>query len=255
MPAHTPSRVVAEHLQPCVLRALARDRSGVSAIEFALLAPLLIVIFMGLADLFTAVMTQLHVDHAAEETADIVSENQVLTPTNGFSTSMLSMFQAAGYVLEPYSSTPLDTRITSYYYDGVASHLYAKVYWSCGTLGLPPYTATPANSTTNPITVLPGSGAAINNVLAVGNTTAINTSIIVVETHYNFTSPTGQIINGVHIMSGTFALQPRFAGYVGVNWSGSSTVAPTAPALTTMIGTPITIMNGGSNVATCNYVT
>jgi len=49
------------------------DRRGVSAVEFALIAPVLIVVFMGLSDLATATLAQLHVKRAAQGTADVVA--------------------------------------------------------------------------------------------------------------------------------------------------------------------------------------
>jgi Flp pilus assembly protein TadG len=222
-----------------VRRRFLENKTGVSAIEFSLIAPLLIILFMGLGDLCTAVMTQLHVDHSAEGTADLTSEMRQLQQSD-----MANLFSAASNYMEPYSGAPMNIRITNIYYDGNTSHAYGQVYWSCGQGALPPYTAK------QQFTTLPGSGKGINYVLWVGNATAINTSVIVVEASYTFTSPTNYIIKGTTAMTSSAVLQPRASNYIGFPWSGSATSSPTAPASTTTTGSA-TLTNG----ATCNYAT
>jgi Flp pilus assembly protein TadG len=106
-------------------RAWLGDRRGVSAIEFSLVAPVLIVVFMGLSDLATATLAQLHVNRAAQGTADVVASEQNLAQSD-----MINMFSAANFFMTPYSNTPLSVIISDIYYDGDASHTYGKVYWS-----------------------------------------------------------------------------------------------------------------------------
>jgi Flp pilus assembly protein TadG len=211
-------------------RRFTENKSGVSAIEFSLIAPLLIILFMGLGDLCSAVMTQLHVDHSVEGTADLTSQMSQLQQTD-----MANLFSAASNYMEPYSGTPMNIRITN---------IYGQVYWSCGQGVLPPYTAK------QQFTTLPGSGKGINYVLWVGNATAKNTSVVVVEASYTFTSPTNYIIKGTTTMTSSAVMQPRSSNYIGFPWSGSATSAPTAPASTTTTGSA-TLTNG----ATCNYAT
>jgi len=220
------------------LRDGAMDESGVSAIEFALIAPVLIVMFMGLCDLSTAVMTQLHVDRSAEGTGDVVATYSALQTSD-----MVNMFTVASQFLQPYSATPLNVRITDIYSNQNGS---AKVYWSCALNNysaantFTPYTA---NST-----VSTAVGANANTLVeTVSFLPDANSSVIVVEINYTFSSPTNQIISGTHLMTSTAYLQPRQGLYIGFPWSGGTTL-PTAPNSTTTAAST-TLSNG----ATCNY--
>jgi Flp pilus assembly protein TadG len=216
------------------LREGAMSESGVSAIEFALIAPVLIVMFMGLCDLCTAVMTQLHVDRAAEGTGDVTATYSALQLSD-----MADMFTVASQFLQPYSSTPLNVRITNVY---AASDYTAKVYWSCSnSANLSPYAAN-ATVTTTP------TGAPIGAiVLSAPGYTDLNSGVIIVEISYKFSSPTGRIINTTPTMTSTAYLQPRKGLYIGFPWGGGATL-PTPPNSTTT-STSTTLTNG----ATCNY--
>jgi Flp pilus assembly protein TadG len=224
-----------------------RDRRGVSAVEFALIAPVLIVVFMGLSDLTTATLAQLHVNRAAEGTADVVATYQNLNQA----TDMPNMLNAATYFMTPYSSTPLNVRITDIYYDGNQSHTYGLVYWSCAMNGS---TSTSASKYT-PYTYntqfqyVPGLNQQnIENVLWTRNASAIGTSVIVVETSYSFSSPSSFIIQGVHVMTSAYATIPRLSNYVGFPYVTGATLNP--PTSTT---TPNTLTLANANGATCSY--
>ncbi len=216
------------------------DRRGVSAVEFSLVAPVLIVIFVGLSDLATATLAQLHVNHAAEGTADVVASEQYLQKSD-----MVNMLTAATYFMTPYSSSPLSVRITDIYYDGNAGHSYGLVYWSCALNGASSKAAfTPYKYTTQFQTV-PGTSKDISNVLWTKNGNAAGTSVIVVETSYSFSSPSGVFVSTA-TMTSSYATIPRLADYVAFPYTQGTT--PTAPTATTTANT-VTL----SNSATCSY--
>ena len=52
-------------MQQTTLKGFARDRRGVSAIEFAFIAPVLIMIYFSVAELCEAMLAQRKVAHAA----------------------------------------------------------------------------------------------------------------------------------------------------------------------------------------------
>jgi Flp pilus assembly protein TadG len=224
------------------------DPRGVSAVEFALIAPLLIVIFMGLSDLTTATLAQLHVNRAAQGTADVVASQQNLT----LATDMPNMFNAATYFMTPYSATPLSVLITDIYYDGTSA-TYGKVYWSCamnglGSTGSPQLTPYTWNTQ---FQYVPGmSGQNIENVLWTNNAAAIGTSVIVVQTSYSFSSPSSFIIKGVHTMTSSYATIPRITNYVSFPYTPGTT--PPAPTSTTTANTTSFTLGSGATV-NCNY--
>lgn len=218
------------------------DEHGVSAIEFSLVAPILIVAFVGLSDLATAALTQLHVNHAAEGTADVVAEQANLQQSD-----MVNMLTAATYFMTPYSSSPLSVRITDIYYDGNASHSYGKSYWSCALNGSSSTTQYTPYAYNQQFQYIPGlaqtSSTNITQVLWTSNATAIGTSVVVVETSYSFTSPSNYIIKGTHVMTSAFAAIPRQANYVGFPYVvGTQPKAPTA----TTASNNVTLSNGAS---------
>lgn len=219
-----------------MLRDSAANDRGVSAIEFALIAPVLIVMFMGLCDLCSAVMTQLHVDRASQGTGEVVATYAAMRTDD-----MINMFTAASDFMQPYSSTPLSVRITDVY---AAQNGNAQVYWSCASknsTALPPLPANSVVSTTRTSTPIPF-------LVVTQNTNAYNSSFIMVEVNYTFSSPSNYIITTSSLMTSTAYIQPRLGLYVGFPWSGTGAY-PAAPNNTTSQSST-TLTNG----ATCNYL-
>jgi Flp pilus assembly protein TadG len=230
-------------------RTWLNDKRGVSAVEFALVAPFLIVIFMGLSDLTTATLAQLHVNRAAEGTADVVASKQNLTEA----TDMPNMFNAATYFMTPYSSTPLSVLITDIYYDGTQSHTYGKVYWSCAMNGAGSTAAYTPYTYNQQFQYIPGmtqkNSTNITNVLWTGNPNSVGTSVIVVQTSYNFSSPSGFFIKTA-TMTSAYATIPRIGNYVGFPYSSTTTLA--APTATTTANNVTLTLSSGASV-NCNY--
>jgi Flp pilus assembly protein TadG len=206
----------------------------------------LIVVFMGLSDLATATLAQLHVNRAAEGTADVVASEQNLTAA----TDMPNMLSSASYFMTPYSSAPLSVRISNIYYDGTASHTYGKVYWSCALNNASSTTTYTPYTYNQQFQYVPGmtqqSSTNISWVLWTGNAPSIGTSVVVVETSYSFSSPSNHIIQGVHVMTSAYVTVPRVGNYVGFPYVSGSSLNP--PQSTTTANT-VTLSNG----AVCNY--
>jgi hypothetical protein len=76
-----------------------------------------------------------------------------------------------------------------------------------------------------------------------------NTSYVMAESTYSYTSPTQFIIKQPLAFSSTAYLLPRQSSYVGFPWDGVSTDAPTAPTAATQTAS-VTLTNG----AVCNYI-
>jgi Flp pilus assembly protein TadG len=215
------------------LAALAADRAGVSAIEFAIVVPVLLLLFLGMTDLVPGVMAQSQVDHANESTGDMAGEYSLMQDSD-----MVNVLAVAPDVIEPMTSANLYVRITNVYTDGAG---HAAVYWSCGQGPLTPYTAN------TPVTTTP-TNSPMAWFLNTSTPAAANTSYLMSEVQYSYTPVTGYVLTGPIIMRDTSYLLPRSSSYVGFPWDGVSTDAPPAPTSTTTNASMVL-----SNVATCSY--
>ena len=103
---------------------------------------------------------------------------------------MTNVFNAANAMLYPYDTSVAQIIVSSVEYDTSTESLTSgKVGWSCAK------NAT-AKSTGSTMT------------LPTGLMTA-NSSVVVAEITYNYTSPTTKFITGTKVMSNTFYTKPR----------------------------------------------
>lgn len=169
------------------LRRFGRDGSGVSAVEFALLAPVLILIYFGLAEFCQAYMAQRRMGHATSQVADIVAQYQTVDAS-----LIDDTFAVGGLVLAPFSDADLSLRVTAITRgtDGVA-----RVTWS---------RAKGMSKRTGTVTVPAG---LIEN----------GESIVMSEGTYNFTSTLGQVLPGMRTFNHTYWLRPRLVNTITCN--------------------------------------
>jgi Flp pilus assembly protein TadG len=160
-----------------------RDRRGVSAVEFALISPVLILAYFGLAELSGALMAQRRVAHAASAIGDLVAQDSTIT-----NAEMTDIFSVAQTILKPYSTTSLKLRVSSITAD---SNNSPKVKWSDGS-GM---TALAVGST---VSGLPS-----------GVVTASGDNVIMAEATYTYTSPAAAVIKNGLNFSEKFYLRAR----------------------------------------------
>jgi len=101
-----------------------RDRRGVAAVEFALIAPVLILIYMGLAEVTMALMAERRASHATAVVADLIAQDTLTSRTE-----LNDLFSVAEEILSPFSPGGMKIRTTAIRADvnGVP-----KVVWSHG---------------------------------------------------------------------------------------------------------------------------
>lgn len=167
-----------------LFRRFARDRSGVSAVEFALLAPVLVLVYFGLAEFCQAYMAQRRMSHSISQVADIVAQYQTVDAD-----LIDDTFALGGLVLAPFPDSALKLRVTAITRgaDGVA-----RVAWSRGK-GMARRSGTvsvPAGLIEN------GEG------------------IIMSEGSYDYVSPLGQVLPGTRTFTHTFWLRPRLVNTI-----------------------------------------
>ena len=169
------------------LTRLRGDRRGVSAVEFALLAPVMISFYFGLAEFCQGYMAQKRMGHSASMVADLVSQTDVVTKDE-----LDDVFAVGTLIMKPFSATTLKLRVSSVTRDpnGVA-----KVDWSRGG-GLV------ARSPGSTVTVPAGM---INN----------GESLIMSEATYDYASPVKYVMPAVTEFSNSFYLRPRRVEKIG----------------------------------------
>jgi Flp pilus assembly protein TadG len=163
-----------------LFRRLAGDQRGVSAVEFALIAPIMIFFYFGLAEFCQGFMAQKRMGHAAAMAADLVAQQETVNRR-----SIEDVFDIGMVIMRPFSATPLKQRVSSITLtDGVA-----RVDWSHGEgEGMTPRTGV--------VTIPEG-------LIAEGE------SLIMSEATYDYESPVDYVLEGVTQFSHTYYLRPR----------------------------------------------
>ena len=171
------------------LHRLGMDQRGVSALEFALISPIIILIYFGVGELCEAMMAQRRASHAASAVGDLASQSQTLS-----SSDVSDVFAAASTIMSPFPTTTLKLRLTSV---TMNSSGVAKVDWSCSQGGLTAYTAGTTMSSL-PSGILAASGD----------------SIVIGDGQYTWTSPAKYVLpNGLSFSETTY-LKPRKSAQV-----------------------------------------
>jgi Flp pilus assembly protein TadG len=170
------------------LKAFFKDKRGVSAIEFALIAPILIMAYLGLAEVTLGMMASRRTAHLAASLGDLAAQSDSLTSAN-----ITDLFTIGNSMMAPFrsDSTVLNIRLTSVTMN--ASN-QAVVQWSVAQ-----GTTLPAYSKTKPDII----SAITTNQIASGQ------SLIMTEVDYRYTSPLGNFLPGQSAFKDTFYHHPR----------------------------------------------
>ncbi len=227
-------------MKPRLKHRFLTDRRGVSAVEFALLLPVLIVLLLGMSDVVPAVIARYQFNHATASFGDLATEYSQMQTGD-----MVNVFSAASDVLAPLSSTTLAVRLTNIYSDGNG---HAYVYWSCGEGALPPFAAKSLITSTPTGDDIGAFLWRYNSTCGGYTCNGTNTSYVMAEGQYVYTPLAHFVIKAPMTMTNTAYLLPRQSSYVGFPWDGIATDVPPTPTSTTHT-TSVTLSNG----AVCNY--
>lgn len=102
-----------------------RDRSGIAATEFAVIVPVMLVMFFGTVEFSSGVAVNRKVTLMARTLADLTSQSTTVTDTD-----LTGFFAASKGVMTPYPSTPTKSTISELYV--TPGSLAVKVQWSKG---------------------------------------------------------------------------------------------------------------------------
>lgn len=163
------------------LKKLACRQDGVSAVEFALIAPIMLLFYVGVVEVSLALGVDRKVTSAASALADLVAQDDVITDDE-----MEQILDAGPAIVAPNPAAPLQIRISSVTMDLDGD---AEVDWS-DARGMAPL----AEGTQ----FTPPSG-----ILTPGR------SVIMVEVSYLYESAFAEIGAGRFNIEETFYLRPR----------------------------------------------
>lgn len=122
-----------------MLARLAHDRRGVGGVEFAIIAPILLVLYLMAFELTMGLSAAKKTSMASSTVADLVARQE--TVTKAFLTTMTDV---TGAIFVPYPSNDLLIKVSAIKIDSAKA---AKVAWSWSTTGIAPY----AVGTTAPV--------------------------------------------------------------------------------------------------------
>jgi Flp pilus assembly protein TadG len=164
-----------------VLR-LGRDKRGIAAVEFALLAPVLVAFYLGATEFCQGFMAQKRMGHVSAMVADLVAQEETTTPA-----ALDDIFDIGGLIMKPFSTTALKQRVTSV----TQTAGVVRVDWSRGdgmTARIPGDTVSiPADVITN------------------------GESLIMSEASYDYDSPVDYLMPAITRFTHTYYLRPRVA--------------------------------------------
>jgi len=183
--AHTPFSV-ASRLARGVKR-LARDERGVSAVEFAMLLPLMLTLYLGGVEISQGVSVDRKVTLTARAVADLAAQGTSIN-----NAEMTNILDAATSVSSPYPVTNLKVTVSSITIDAQGK---AKIAWS------------DARNT---------SARAVNQAVTLPAALAIpNSTLIWGEAQYSYTPTIGYVVTGTMQLKDQIYMRPRLTNAVG----------------------------------------
>jgi Flp pilus assembly protein TadG len=163
------------------LARLVRDQRGLAAIEFAMLLPLMLTLYLGGVELSQAISVDRKVTLTSRAVADLVAQS-----TSVNNAEMTNILNAATAVAAPFATSNLRVTVSSINVDSAGT---AKISWS---------------DTYN------GTARAVNSSVTLPSALQIpNTSLIWGEVSYAYTPTIGYIITGTMTLKDQIYMRPR----------------------------------------------
>ncbi len=176
-------RSMIERFVPQRLRRLARDERGVSAVEFAMLLPLMVTLYLGSVEVSQGIAADRKVTMTARAIADLVS--QVSTINNSGMTSTLA---AASAIFYPYDVTKGTVTVSLVTIDANSK---ATITWS---------------DSLNGTARAKGSTVTLPSALLIPNT-----SLVWGEATYNYKPVIGYVVTGTLNLKDQIYMRPRLS--------------------------------------------
>jgi Flp pilus assembly protein TadG len=163
-----------------------RDQDGMSAVEFAMVLPLLLTLYLGAVEISQAVGVDRKVTLTSRTVADLASQSSSLA-----SSDMQNILNAFAAVIAPYDPSQLKVTVSEVNIDNNGN---ATVRWSC-TLG--------------------GAAHAVGSAVTLPSSLNVaSTSLIWGEAAYIYKPVIGYVVTGTLNLSDQIYMRPRLSNSV-----------------------------------------
>jgi len=156
-----------------------RDRRGVSAIEFALVAPVMVGLYLGCVELSDGIAVDRKVSLTAAALANLTSESTSLSTTD-----MTNIFNAASAIIQPYSASNMKMTVSCLSID---ANKNVSTAWS-------------SNST---------NGGVTGTVTVPADLKVASTQLILAQVTYAYKPIVGYTISGTLTLADQMFMMPR----------------------------------------------
>ena len=167
-------------------RRFTKDNSGLSALEFALILPIMVVLYLGGFEVSEAFMINRKVTHATSVLGDLVAQSEDIDDAQ-----MSNILDAVTAVMNPYPTQDMWMIVSGVQVD---SDGIATIVWS------------DARNTT---ALSPGTAIVLPDAV-----TQPDTFLVVAEVNYAYTPTFGHSLTGVIDLQDIFFLRPRLQNSV-----------------------------------------
>ncbi|MEX1249574.1 MAG: TadE/TadG family type IV pilus assembly protein [Hyphomonas sp.] len=169
------------------IQGICYNEKGISAVEFALIAPLMVLIYFGCIELSLLMRVDRRVTTTASSLGDLTARLVTVSDAD-----MNELFDAAAVTMQPYSVLNASIRITSVVDNGDGQ---TRVSWSDG-YQMSAYAEDAVITVPEGLVTSPG-------------------SVIIAEVEFEYESPVGFVLDTSRTLTDTFYLRPRRVTQIG----------------------------------------
>ena len=220
-------------------RAIARllhDRAGIAAVEFALIMPVMLLVYVGVVDVTRYVIASRKLNLLSRTVSDLVSQQPSTAGAISIA-SLSNIFAASTAVMAPFSATSVTLTVSAVDIKAKSSGTCCDVLvrWSFTQAGTRRACTTPltqvSDGTTPTSTNFPASLVTANQAQGYGYTTGAVSYVIVTDATYTYTPFFAQVLTWfTGALKKTSFMVPRAS-------SGPVTIADPSTAVSPQSGT------------------
>lgn len=174
------------------MKRFREDERGVAAMEFALILPVMLLLYFGVAELTVGMMANGRASHVASVVGDLVTQMPAVKQQD-----MTDIFLVADSIMKPFATATLKMKVTSIRADSSGS---PKLVWSC------------EKASPTVCSQLTGTASGFPSGLLAANEAMIQT-----EVEYTYTSPTRLTMPLPLTFKSKYYIKPRRSSEVILN--------------------------------------